>query len=107
MKAKKVIDAQCWSWSLQETDGTLERVMGESLMSGLFAEVPVAAEIPEGVVKHPRISKRMEGWGGGGPWNPGRMWQLERGLLIRSHDLWQKVTASAEKVGGREREGRI
>ena len=29
-KAKKVIDAQCWSWSLQETDGTLERVTGES-----------------------------------------------------------------------------
>ena len=32
-----------------------------SLMNGLFAEMPVDGEIPEGVVKHPRLSKRMEG----------------------------------------------
>ena len=60
-KAKKVTDAQCWSWSMQETDGTLERVMGESFTNGLFTEMPIDAEIPEGVVKHPRLSKRMEG----------------------------------------------
>ena len=46
---------------MQETDGTLERVMGESFTNGLFTEMPIDAEIPEGVVKHPRLSKRMEG----------------------------------------------